>query len=171
MLQVVNVFSTGFWRNGCEQILNSHFTAEASLACAAGDFKFFVKRDGHWCLRDFSAFFYLISDPQKRGVYVTFVWWWILVTVWESVCLNKYTCFETWKERVFLIKRYRELWHLSTWRYVQMSIQMSANVDVECRQGSLQMLMEISKMYVKKCQCQAPEDDAQNKKCGDLKMI
>ena len=26
-----------------------------------------------------------------------------------------------------------------------MSIQMSANVDVECRQGSLQMSMELSK--------------------------
>jgi len=28
-----------------------------------------------------------------------------------------------------------------------MSIQMSANVDVECRQGSLQMSMEMSKIY------------------------
>jgi len=28
-----------------------------------------------------------------------------------------------------------------------MSIQMCANVDVECRQGSLQMSMEMSKIY------------------------
>jgi len=33
--------------------------------------------------------------------------------------------------------------HLYTYGCIQMSIQMSANVDVECRQGSLQMLMEI----------------------------
>jgi len=62
-----------------------------------------------------------------------------------------------------------------------MSIQMSANVDVACRQGSLQMSMEMSNIYdknvnvkhpkimpktknVKKCKCQAPEDDAQDKK-------
>ena len=30
--------------------------------------------------------------------------------------------------------------------------RMSANVDVECRQGSLQMVMEMWKIYDKKCQ-------------------
>jgi len=48
---------------------------------------------------------------------------------------------------------------------------MSANVDVECRQGSLQMPMKMSEIHNKKCQkmskndkkCQfqAPGDDAQ----------
>ena len=45
-----------------------------------------------------------------------------------------------------------------------MSIQMSANVDVECGQGSLQKSMEMSKWYDQKFQCQAPEDDAQDKR-------
>jgi hypothetical protein len=31
--------------------------------------------------------------------------------------------------------------------FVQMSIQILANVDVECQQGSLQMSMEMSKIY------------------------
>ena len=34
-----------------------------------------------------------------------------------------------------------------SWGGAQMSIQMSANVDVECRQGSLEMSMEVSKIY------------------------
>jgi len=51
-----------------------------------------------WC------FFYLISDPQNRGVYVTFVWWWIFLRPCERVCVwiniyfskhQKRQCFES----------------------------------------------------------------------------
>jgi len=93
--QVVNVFSTGFGGNGCEQVLNSHLNAEASQSLRRlAPQAIFVLRVGTKSYRvgerlrvTFQRYFYLISDPQKRGVYVTFVWWWIYLRPCERVCV------------------------------------------------------------------------------------
>jgi len=35
----------------------------------------------------YRRYFYLISDSQKRGVYLIFVWWWIYLRPCEKVCV------------------------------------------------------------------------------------
>jgi len=68
--------------------------------CAAGDLFLESSDNIIACrtrsLRDFWAFFCLISDPRKRGFHVTFVWWWIhlrpceWVCVWINIFCSKY---------------------------------------------------------------------------------
>jgi len=72
--QVVNVFSTGFWGNGCEQNLNSHSQRRRRPAPQAIFFlrvgtKSYRVGERRVCVT-LQRFFYMISDPLKRGVYV-----------------------------------------------------------------------------------------------------
>jgi len=62
----------------------------------------------------FRRLFCLMSDLQKRSLYVTFVWWWLYLRLCERVCLNKYMLFQSLKHTVFSIKRDQEIW-LQIW--------------------------------------------------------
>ena len=72
--QVVNAFSTGFWGNSCEQVLNRHLNAEASQSrlSPAPQAIYFEGRDKvvscrRASSRDFSAFFLLDIWHSKTG--------------------------------------------------------------------------------------------------------
>ena len=121
--KVMNVFRTGFWGNGCEQVLNSHCNAEASQSCQrpAPQAIFSLERSDNVIarrtryLRDFSVFFYLTSDPQKRGVYVTFVWWWIFwkpcERVWGGVAIfNENQTVVVSLNKCILCRRQETIW-------------------------------------------------------------
>ena len=153
MWHVVDVFTTGLWGNGCEQVLKSHFNAEAELpeACAAGNV--FLERSDNVTgvvqsvFVTFRRFVYLISNPLKHSFYTTFVCWWInlrqceRLCVWMNIYFLKYEkkeyfqsimmmiAFITFKSS--LVPLFEGLWCLNSWEFELLGFRRNRTDDLE----------------------------------------
>jgi len=80
--------------------------------------------------------FYLISDPQKRGVYVTFNWWLIYLRPCDSVCFWINIHFSNTKRNIVCIQTTRRDRRVPLYRCCY-TLARGRRAYAECCTGSL----------------------------------